>query len=50
MVELLLVPKPGGKSILAFNHTTIPDSRAQARFRVRWRKAADEIHAQLVEG
>ncbi len=47
VIELLLVPKPSGKSILVFNHTGILDVRTREVLRVRWRKVADEIHARM---
>jgi uncharacterized protein YndB with AHSA1/START domain len=43
VVEAILVPKPGKKCILAFNHTGIPDERARETLRARWREAADQI-------
>ncbi len=42
-VEVMLVGKPGGKSILVFNHTGIGDTKTREQFRSRWRKAADEL-------
>lgn len=49
VVELMLVPRPGKKSILVFNHTGIKESKTKILLRERWRKAADQIF-QLVQG
>ncbi|MEW6055422.1 MAG: hypothetical protein AB1540_02315 [Bdellovibrionota bacterium] len=47
VVELLLVARPAGKSILVFNHTGIKDEKTQTLLRGRWRKVADEVFRVL---
>lgn len=47
VLEVLLVPKPGKRSILVFNHTGIGEARTKEALRVRWRKAADRISSLL---
>lgn len=47
VVEVMLVPRPGGKSILVFNHTGIRDIKTRNTLRVRWREAADRIPGLL---
>jgi uncharacterized protein YndB with AHSA1/START domain len=47
VVEVQLVPRPGKKAILVFNHTGIPDERTRETLRARWREAADDIAKTL---
>lgn len=47
VLELMLVPRPGKKSILVFNHTGIKDTKTQGLLRLRWRKAADDVSQRL---
>jgi uncharacterized protein YndB with AHSA1/START domain len=47
VVEILLVPKPGKKSILVFNHTGIKELRTKGLLSARWREAADQIKESL---
>lgn len=47
-LQVTLVEKPKGKSILVFDHTQIRDTRVHTAMRKRWRTAADEF-ALIVE-
>jgi hypothetical protein len=49
-VEMMLVARANGSSIIAFNHGKIKDLRVQAKLRARWRKALDEFARTLVQG
>lgn len=42
-VEVIIVARANGNSILCFNHGKIKDVRIQAKLRARWRKALDEL-------
>lgn len=42
-VEVIIVSRANGNSIVAFNHGKIKDLRIQAKLRARWRKALDEF-------
>lgn len=46
-LELLLVNRPGKKSILVFNHTGLKDAESKARLGERWRKIASAL-AEMV--
>lgn len=43
ILEVLLVPRPGKKTILVFNHTGLPDPRTKVKLQPRWRGAADGL-------
>ncbi len=43
VVELMLVPKPGKKSILAINHMGLQNESIKSKMRERWRKSADAL-------
>lgn len=47
-LELMLVPKPVGKSLLIFNHTQLKETKTQAVLRKRWKHAAEAI-AKAIE-
>lgn len=47
VLELMLVPRPGGKAILIFNHTGLRDLKVKAKLATRWRAAADGISGAL---
>ncbi len=42
-LQVMIVQRANGNSILAFDHGKIKDLRIQAKLRARWRKAADEF-------
>lgn len=42
-VEVMIVARANGNSILAFNHGKIKDVRIQAKLRARWREALEEF-------
>lgn len=46
-VEILVVARPKGKSILVFNHGQIPDAKIRACLRVRWKKAVAEFFSLI---
>lgn len=47
-VQITLVDRPKGKSIIVFDHTQIRDTRVQAQMRKRWRSAADDLASSLM--
>jgi hypothetical protein len=49
VVELMVVARPGKKSIVAFGHTKIPTQKLQIEFRTYWKSALEKIKA-AVEG
>ena len=48
VVELMVVARPKGRSILIFNHTGIHNQKTLSALRKRWRAAADAIGESLV--
>lgn len=46
-VTLVIVPRPGEKSLLAFNHGKIPEAATQVRLRERWKLALEAITSSL---
>lgn len=50
VLEVHLVPRPGKKAILVFNHTGLDSEQTKARMKIRWRAAADAVPALLGGG
>lgn len=46
VVQLFIVPRPGGRCIVAFSHDHILDTRVRDRMRARWREALEALNAQ----
>ncbi len=49
VLEVHLVPRPGKKAILVFNHTGLASEQIKAKLRIRWRAAADAVPGLLGE-
>lgn len=49
VLEVHLVPRPGQKAILVFNHTGLDSEQTKARLKIRWRAAADAVPGLLSE-
>ncbi len=47
VVEIMLVPRPEGKSILVFNHTGLRDPATREQLRKRWKAAVEAIATEL---